>query len=42
MPSTHPVYIISLMWQHVSTAKGNFQGSGVNCMNGNVYSFNFV
>ena len=30
------------MLQHVSTAKGHFQGSGVSYMKGNVFSFNCV
>jgi len=30
------------MWQNVSTAKCHFQGSGINCMKGNVFSFNCV
>jgi hypothetical protein len=33
MPSTRLVYVISLMLQHVATAKGYFHGSGISYIN---------
>jgi hypothetical protein len=42
MASKRLVYVISLMLQHVSTAKGHFHGIGISHMKGNVFSFNCV
>ena len=42
MPSTRLVYVISIMWQHVSTAKGHFHGRGISYMKGNKFGFNYI
>ena len=42
MLSTYLVYVIALMLQHVSIAKGHFKGSGISYMKGNRFSFNCV
>jgi len=42
MPSTRLVYVISLMWQHISTPKGHFRGSGISYMKGNIFVFNYI
>jgi len=42
MPLTRLVYVISLMLQHVSTAKGHFHGGGISYMKGNVFGFNYI
>ena len=42
MPSTRLVYVVALMLQHVSTAKGHFHGSGISCMKGNLFRLNCV
>ena len=40
--STRLVYVIPLMLQHVSTAKGHFQSRAISYMKGNVFSFNYI
>jgi hypothetical protein len=35
MPSTQLVYVISLMWQHVSTSEGHLHASGIKHIEGN-------
>jgi len=42
MPSTLLVYVIFLMLQHVSRAKGHFHGSGISYMKGNLFSFIYI